>query len=179
MKMLKKITIADLNNLKPAQIKELVESAGGEVFIGRFIGIVRTSEPVNSPHGISHKFKGEFRAWDINGEEAVSPVAYLPSPFDELLLSQIEEIQGEDKAKKVNVEFGLDVFAVPHGGATGYKFICRPLLEAAPSDPLAALAKSFQPLSLSAPSTPALTDQSAEASVEEKTEAPAAKASKK
>lgn len=148
MKLLKKMSHAGLNNTTPAQVKALVDASESAVFIARIIGLVRGQEVISTPHGSSLKFKGEFRGWGIDGEEAMSPVAYLPSPFDELLSNQINDIQGEDGQAKVSVEFGLDVFAVKDKGTVGYKFVVKPLAEAAPSDPLATLQKSFAPLHL-------------------------------
>ena len=155
--ILKKMSLAGLNNWKKGVLKAQVEASDKPVFVGRILGIVRSQESVPTPFGAALKFKGEFRGYGQDGAESMAVVCYLPSPFDEMLSNQINEIQGSDTTLKAAVEFGLDVFAVADKGETGYKFICQPLKEAAPSDPLKALVSSFEPLKLeAAPATPAL-----------------------
>lgn len=175
MKVLKKLSVGGVCGLTKEAIKVLVDAAGGaEVFVGRFVGICRNVETKDTEYGPALKFVGEFRGLDAHGEESYAPVAYLPNPFDELLSDQINEIRGADGQAKVNVEFGLDVYAVPYAKGVGYKFICRPLKEAAPSNPLAALMQSFAPLvTLPKPdAAPALGHDTPEP----ETEAPASKA---
>lgn len=177
MKILKKITLKDLNNLKAGVLKAAVAGNAEPIFVARIIGLVRGLESVPTAYGAALKFKGEFQAFGMDGEEARGVVAYVPSPFDEMLAAQVREIQGEDGNAKVAVEFGLDVFAVEDKGETGYKYVVKPLKEAAPSDPLKALTASFAPLALAAPkaeAAPALEHQ-----VEEPAETPKAGAKKK
>lgn len=185
MKVLKKLSVKEINGLTKEATKKLVDAQdGAELFMGRFVGICRNVEVKDTDYGGALKFVGEFRATGRDGEESYAPVAYLPSPFDELLSEQINEIKGADGNAKVSVEFGLDVYAIHDPkGAVGYKFICRPLKEAAPSNPLAALMATFKPLALpSAPAALAIgNDSSEEAPAETPAETPAptkAKASK-
>lgn len=179
MKLLKKISVKELNNSTKEKTRATVDAGGGEpVFLGRFIGICRDVGTKETDYGDSLKFIGEFRAIGIDGEEAFAPVAYLPDPFDKLLADQIAEIKKTEGAK-VAVEFGVDVFGVPDKGAVGYKFLCKPLTEAQPSNPLAALMASFKPLGVSGPAaTPAL-EHSPEPAAEGDDTAKAAKAGKK
>lgn len=151
MKLLKKMSHSSLNSSTPAAVKALVDASTAPIFICRIIGLCRGQEVIKTTFGDSLKFKGEFRGWGADGEESMAPVAYLPSPFDELLSQQINDLQGDDGKKAVTVEFGLDVFAIADKGTVGYKFIVKPLIEAAASDPLAALTKSFAPMSLPNP----------------------------
>lgn len=151
MKLLKKMSHSSLNSSTPAAVKALVDASAAPIFICRIIGLCRGQEVIKTTFGDSLKFKGEFRGWGADGEESMAPVAYLPSPFDELLSQQINDLQGDDGKKAVTVEFGLDVFAIADKGTVGYKFIVKPLIEAAASDPLAALTKSFAPMALPNP----------------------------
>lgn len=148
--ILKKMSLTGLNNWKKGVLKAQCEENDKPVFVGRIIGVVRSQESVPTPFGVALKFKGEFRGYAQDGAESMAVVCYLPSPFDEMLSNQINEIQGDEATLKAAVEFGIDVFAVADKGETGYKFICQPLKEAAPSDPVAALLKSFAPLQIQA-----------------------------
>jgi len=161
--ILKKMSLAGLNNWKKGVLKAQVEASDAPIFVGRILGIVRGQESVPTPFGAALKFKGEFRGYGQDGNESMAVVCYLPSPFDQMLSDQVNEIQGSDATLKSAVEFGLDVFAVVDKGETGYKFMCQPLKEAAPSDPLKALVSSFEPLKIgAAPAAPALGHDKAE-----------------
>jgi len=151
MKLLKKMSHKELNNTKPAEVRALVDDSKEPVFICRVIGLVRGQETVDTPHGVSIKFKGDFKGWGRDKEVALAPVAYFPAPFDALLSQQINDLKGDDGSKNVTVEFGLDLFAVADSGAVGYKFIVKPLIEVVASDPMKALEASFAPLQLDAP----------------------------
>jgi len=185
MKTLKKITLKDLNNFKKGALKALVAAASEPVFVGRIIGSVRAQESVPSPYGEALKFKGTFVAYGHDGEEARAVVAYLPSPVDEMLSQQINELQGGKPKLENPVDFALDVFAVEDSGETGYKYLCKPLLETKVADPLAAILGNVAPLKLSAPVAQAAigTDAKEEAPATTEEAAPAsetpAKAGKK
>lgn len=182
MKVLKKLTLKDLNNFKKGTLASLCEESGGEVFVGRIVGSVRAQESVPSPYGEALKFKGTFVGYSQNGEEARSVVAYLPSPIDQMLSDQINDLQG-DKGKLENpVEFALDVYAVADKCEAGYKYVCKPLLETKMADPVAALVGNLPALALpSATAAPALEHKAdAETEAEAPAEAPkAGKAGKK
>lgn len=151
MKLLKKLTLKDLNNFKPGTLKAAVTDSEEAVFVGRILGSVRAQQVIPSPYGEAIKFKGTFQGYGVDGEEARSTVAYFPSPVDELLSNQIREIQGDKDRLETPVEIALDVFAVADKGETGYKYICKPLLETKVADPIAALLAQVKPLQLAAP----------------------------
>lgn len=156
MKVLKKLTLKDLNNFKKGALKALVEASADPVFVGRILGSVRGQESVPSPYGDALKFKGTFVGYAVNGEEARAVVCYLPSPVDQMLSDQINEIQGDAARLESPIDFALDVFAVEDKGETGYKYVCKPLLETKQADPIAALVGQLPALNLAAPATPGI-----------------------
>lgn len=163
MKIAKKLTVKEFGNLNVARLlAHTLESdkTGAVFFVGRIYGSVRAQEVVDTPHGTAIKFKGEFRGVGFDGEEVFSAVCYLPDPADQLLSGILSEVQGGDAAIKQNVEFAFDFFTAPDKGATGYKYVCKPLLDAAPSDPVAKLAAGLPPLQLARPESLQLADQS-------------------
>lgn len=155
MALVKKITTKEFGNLTIKQLAAKVEDAGGKTFIGRIYGSARRKELVETPHGVSVKFMGEFRGEGFDGVQLVSGVCYLPEVAENALAQVMDDVQGGEDAARVNVEFGFDVFAITDKGATGYKYIVEPLLEVKPSDVVASLAAGFAPLPLAAPAAPA------------------------
>lgn len=131
MKLLKKLSVATA-----AATKEFLKSVKGETPILRVVGIARGVEDIQTQYGIAKKFKGEFRGTDLQtGEVSASPVLYLPNPIDLLLAECVVSSEGKP------VEFGFDVFVKPSDreGGAGYEYVSKTLMEAKPSDPLAAL----------------------------------------
>lgn len=131
MKLLKKLSVATA-----AATKDFLKSVKGETPILRVVGIARGVEDIQTQYGIAKKFKGEFRGTDLqSGEVSASPVLYLPNPIDLLLAEGVAASEGKP------VEFGFDIFVKPSDreGGAGYEYVSKTLLEAKPSDPLAAL----------------------------------------
>lgn len=151
MKVLTKITLKDLNNFKPGTLKAQVQASDAPVFVGRIVGSVRAQFVKASPYGEAIGFKGTFVGYGVDGEESRAVTCYLPSPVDQMLSDQINELQGEKDRLENPVDFALDVFATADKGETGYKYICKPLLETAVADPIANLLKTVAPLKLEAP----------------------------
>lgn len=166
MKIAKKLTVKEFGNLTVDALRKLTEAAGDELFfVGRIYGSTRAQEVVETPHGVAIKFKGEFRGVGYDGEEVFSSVCYLPAPADDLLSGALNGAQGEGKTGSVNIEFGFDFYTAKDKGITGYKYVCKPLVETAASDPVARLAASFAPVPLKLAAEPQLTlgtDTSAE-----------------
>lgn len=158
MKLLKKLSVATA-----AATKEFLKSVKGETPILRVVGIARGVEDIQTQYGIAKKFKGEFRGTDLQtGEVSASPVLYLPNPIDLLLAEGVVSSEGKP------VEFGFDIFVKPSDreGGAGYEYVSKTLMEAKPSDPLAALlahVASVQAPALAAPKAedPALADAEA------------------
>lgn len=183
MKVLKKLTLKDLNNFKAGALKAQVAAAESEVFVGRIVGSVRSQSVKPSPYGDALCFKGTFVGYSANGEEARAVVCYLPSPVDEMLSQQINDLQGTEAQLSAPVDFALDVFATADKCEAGYKYICKPLLETKVADPIAALLANVPALAIAAPTTPAIGHETPETPAETPetpTEAaPAGKAGKK
>jgi len=149
MKIAKKLTVKEFGNLSVDTLRAKTVAAGAELFfVGRIYGSTRAQEVVETPHGVAIKFKGEFRGVGFDGEEVFSSVCYLPAPADDLLSGALNSAQGEGKAGSVNIEFGFDFYTAQDKGITGYKYVCKPLVETAASDPVARLAASFAPVPL-------------------------------
>ena len=167
MKLLKKMSVATA-----AANKAFLNAVEKEEPILRVVGIARSVEDLPTQYGIAKKFKGEFRGTDLQtGEISASPVLYLPSPIDGMLADAVAQSEGP-------VEFAFDINVVPlnrgpDDTGTKYQYVCRTLIEAKPSDPLAALISATsqsKPVSLPAPKEP-----EGEAPEEPEGEAPKAK----
>lgn len=148
MKLLKKLSVSSLNNFSKGALKELIKGATAPVFVARILGSVRKVEVGTTQFGEFIAFSGEFRGWDIEGEEAMGVKAFLPSPLDEMLAAQVRDVQSTEGNSNKSVEFGADLFVVPDDTEVGYKYVIKPLLEAKASDPVAALAATVQPLQI-------------------------------
>lgn len=178
MKILKKMSVSALNNFKKGEMKSMVEGASGPVFVARILGSARKFEVGTTQFGDYIAFSGEFRGWDISGEEAMGVKAFLPSPLDEMLAGQIATTQAEEGNAQKSVEFGADLFIVEDDTEVGYKYLVKPLLETKASDPVAALAAGVAPLQI-APKTEQLALAVDKAEEETVTEAkPTSKAKK-
>ncbi len=167
MKVLKKLTLKDLNNFKAGALKAQVATAESEVFVGRIVGSVRSQSVKPSPYGDALCFKGTFVGYSATGEEARAVVCYLPSPVDEMLSAQINELQGDKPQLEAPVDFALDVFATADKCEAGYKYICKPLLETKVADPIAVLLANVPKLAIAALAQPQLTLDTPETPAEE------------
>lgn len=131
MKLLKKISIGSVNNVRGG-LKDIV----GRVRIITIAGLATGyKEKTSETMGTSYAFSGEHRAINRDGEEAAAPIAYLPEPAQGLLKAQLDSVpQG------TSVEYGFHFFAVEDATAIkGYYFECVPLMEARASTALETL----------------------------------------
>lgn len=133
MKLIKRISVAQVVNLTAKEI----ETLEGERHLMRVIGIARSYELGMSQFGEFIRFKGEFRATNLEtGELYAAPVCFLPEPADGLLKTQLDELGNDSKTP---VEFAFDISIVPHDGERGYQYRVTTLMDSQPSDPLATL----------------------------------------
>ncbi len=138
LRILKKIAIASVNSIRQG-FKVESDKDGFKDFAPflamRVVGIAREYENKTSETmGISQQFKGEFRAFNKDGQEFASPVCYLPEPAQGLLKGALDGADGGA------VEFGFDIMVHPNKTAIkGYEFAVSTLLPAKPSESLAAL----------------------------------------
>lgn len=130
MKLLKKITIGSVNGVRGG-----LKDIKGRVLVIVIAGITGAyKEKTSETMGTSYAFLGEFRAINMDGEEAAAPVAYLPEPAQSMLKTQIDDLVNSGGG---NVEFGFKFYAVEDDTAIkGYAFECEPLMEAKPSNAL-------------------------------------------
>lgn len=119
-------------NAKDQGFKNITE----KTFIGRFMGVARSTSTDKSQYGDFIKFAGDFRAYNQYGELFAAPVMYLPGPIDEILAQAVKELAVGSNG----VEFMFDIFVVPDAGSKrGYQYRSETVEEAKPSAPLAAL----------------------------------------
>jgi hypothetical protein len=135
MEILRKMSVGAINGVNGG-FKDVTETR----HVARIMGIVRGVETKETNIGRSYKFTGEFRGINEHGEEFSSPVCYLPNPADAML------VEGFTAANGQQVGFAFDVFVTPkpkrNSVDLGYEYKIKPLFEAKPSDPLAALIES-------------------------------------
>jgi len=98
----------------------------------RVVGVTTNAAPGQTDLGEFLKLHGQFRAINVHtGEVFESTVAILPNFIAQSLAAALE---GSSE-----VEFGLSIGAKTAKSVTGYEFTVRPLVEAKPSDKMAAL----------------------------------------
>lgn len=158
----RKLSIGVINNVKNG-FKGITERQ----LVGRIYGIANKADVgEHATNGAFYKFKGEFRAYNAEGQEYISPTCFLPSPADGMLAAAIAAA-GEANAA---VKFAFDFFVVPDEKvAIGYVYETIPLLETRPTDPFAELMGEIgdKPLQLSAPTQQnLLTNEPGEAAAE-------------
>jgi hypothetical protein len=134
MKLSNKITIGGINNVRKG-FKNLTERE----LMMRVVGIARSyEEKVSETMGISCKFNGEFRAFNREGVEYVSPTLYIPEPAQGLLRAAL------DGETVTGIEFGFNFFAIPdETSLVGYIWETVSLIESKPSTALEKLMKSL------------------------------------
>ena len=155
MQLLKKLSVATA----VAGGKAFLAGVKAETPVLRVAGIARGVEELPTQYGIAQKFKGEFRGTDLQtGKISASPVLYLPAPIDGMLAAAVAASEGKP------VEFAFDIYVKPSNreGGVGYEYITKTLMEAAPSDPLAALLATL-PAAPVAPKQPQLENLEAKA----------------
>ena len=147
MKLVKKITMASVNNIRGGF--KNVDPKGASFLGMRVVGLVRGYDTLVSPTmGESQKFYGEIRAENREGEEFASPCCFVPEPAQGLLRSAVDAADG------LAVEFGFDILVVPDAESmVGYHFDIVPLLETKPSDALLTLTNRIKNPALAAPTS--------------------------
>lgn len=128
MEIVKKISVTGINGIRGGF--KNVEVART---VARVVGIVRAAEVLETQYGEATRFRGEFRAYNEERDEFASTALFLPEPAQSLLLEASERSEG-------GVQFAFDVGVKPDAASPlGYSYTVRPLIDAAPSDPLQAL----------------------------------------
>lgn len=129
-----------------------VPADGGRVKLGTFVGIVSgLRQTVNNDTGeVQNGLKGQFRGISTLGEDTgkeigdknparavTAGVCYLPGGIQEMIEGALSQAKENDV--KANVQFGLDLYAIPATNKAGYSFDADSLVEATEADPLDAL----------------------------------------
>lgn len=136
MQLIKKITLGGINNVRGG-----FKTPQDGQFIARVIGVLREVETIETAYGAAKRFRGEFRATNADGEEFASPVLFLPEPAQSILSEAI--------AGNVSVQFAFDVsLKLNSNSPLGYEYSVKPLINSAPSDPLASIMAQIAPPAL-------------------------------
>lgn len=132
-KLLRKLTIGTANGVRGG-----LKGVKGRVRVWTIIGIAHSfKEHTSETMGISFGFAGEFRSINVDGEESIGPVCFMPEPAQGLLMNALK-----DENRIGGIQFGFHFYAVEDETALkGYYFECEPMLEPKASNALAALAQ--------------------------------------
>jgi len=179
-KMLTKIT---LTNFNPKLFFAAVAAAAAakqpepqELLLGRLVGTGNGIKNAVAQDGVTPMYglKGTFGAeYTAEGrEDESSGVLFLPEAYMGPMLDMFEDKTDANgvviREAVKSLDFAFDIFVIKANNPAGYSWSIRPLLEAAASDPLAAIrariAAPLPKLSLAAPAGAAVP------AVEDKTE---------
>lgn len=124
------------------------------IVVMRVIGQATGYEVKQSDFGDSLKFKGTFKAWNLDtGEVFNSSACFLPN----IVEGQLGAVLDEHDA----VEFAFDIGVVPAKNANGYEYRVKPLVAATEAPVFAALEAKIAPLpQLGAPGEPGKAEKS-------------------
>lgn len=141
-KLLRKISPASIMNETGGQIPRLDQPNGPTEFaLYNVYGIASKLRTGVTDKGPWTSFKGQFEAVTPDGEVFISGQVFLPQPFEDMLMSSLQQAQQQDD--KASVQFAVRVFCVPpqkgKPSATGYEYRCESLIESVESSPLADL----------------------------------------
>lgn len=141
-KLLRKISPASVMNETGITIPRLDQPNGPTEFVlYNVYGIASKLRTGVTDKGPWTSFKGQFEAVTPDGEMFVSGQVFLPQPFEDMLMSSLQQAQQADD--KASVQFAVKVFCVPplkgKPSATGYEYRCESLIESVESSPLADL----------------------------------------
>lgn len=133
--ILSKLTVKDLGNPR------VVDDEHPRIILGTIIGIATgTKVKVDSKGEAFEAIVGQFEGTSADGKKVVSAaMLYLPGGFHETITQQFA---GENPPKRI--DFAFEVAAVVAKNPIGYSYAFRPLIEAAPSEPMAALRKMVE-----------------------------------
>lgn len=141
-KLLRKISPASVMNETGIMIPRLDQPNGPTEFaLYNVYGIASKLRTGVTDKGPWTSFKGQFEAVTPDGEVFVSGQVFLPQPFEDMLMSSLQQAQQTDD--KASVQFAVKVFCVPppkgKPSATGYEYRCESLIDSVESSPLADL----------------------------------------
>lgn len=141
-KLLRKISPASVLNETGASIPRLDQKDSPlEFALYNVYGIASKLRTGITDKGPWTSFKGQFEAVTPDGEIFISGQVFLPQPFEDMLMSSLQQAQQQDD--KASVQFAVRVFCVPpqkgKPSSTGYEYRCESLIESQESSPLADL----------------------------------------
>lgn len=145
--LLRKISPASIMNETGGSIPRLDQKDGPTEFaLYNVYGIASKLRTGITDKGPWTSFKGQFEAVTPDGETFVSGQVFLPQPFEDMLMSSLQQAQQQDD--KASVQFAVRVFCVPpqkgKPSATGYEYRCESLIESVETSPLADLRTKVQ-----------------------------------
>lgn len=160
---LNKITTSKIG-LKPVEIKALVDAEKKSCPVARILGRTSGFQVVSGELGESNRFDGEFEAINmLTGEVFRSKNLFIPQLASDLLEGilqgandkEAEKVEVDAKTKKgmekqlkvkfqKNIEFAIDLVAIPSKSQTGYEWNAQPVIEVKTEDPFKALKGSIK-----------------------------------
>lgn len=129
----------------PELLKRLDQpGAPKEIVLYDIYGLTNTTRTGTTDKGDWLQFKGQFEAIvDSSGEVFNSGAVFLPQPFQDMLYGELSKAKEGDP--NASVQFACRVSIVPPTpgkvSATGYEYMCMPLIDAAEESPLAHMRK--------------------------------------
>lgn len=142
VKLVKKISPATIvggqvNPDMPQPIKEARD-------LYDLFGIAVKTRTGHTDKGDWLQFIGDFEAVNFNGEIFRAPRCHIPQPFEDMLYTQLMQVQQSDP--KASVQFAVRVSVKPpmkgRPSAVGYEYVVTPLVESRDTNPLALLRES-------------------------------------
>ncbi len=126
MKILPSINVGNINAVTKG-FKKVTTTR----LIARILGVVQTAKPVEGATASYCEFKGEFQAFNEQGERFCAPKCILPAVIQDQLFAAVEIANGK------SVSFCYDVSIAPDATKKiGYGYAFNTLVQPAPADPL-------------------------------------------
>lgn len=126
MKILTQINVGNINSVTKGFKK--VDSLR---LVARILGVVQTAKVVEGATSSYSEFKGEFQAYNEQGERFCAPKCILPALLNDALFSAV------DAAKGKSVYFCYDISIQPDASKKiGYGYVFDTKVTPAPTDPL-------------------------------------------
>lgn len=105
------------------------------------IGNVRDKEEIKTQYGESWKLKGEFKAINLTTkEDFFSAACFLPSLAEQLIVNQLELVEGGA------VQFAFVIGIRSAKNAVGYEYTVKPLIAPAENNALTLIEKQIKQL---------------------------------
>lgn len=142
--VLRKITIKDVAG--KVDLEQLLKAENKTMNLAKIFGMAYKGKPEESALGFYVRFLGRFRAVNSEGEIFDAPALIVPAIAQDMLTAALEQ----DGVKEV--QFAIEVSVVYDAeSVTKYRYVIKPLIEAAADDPLERLTAQLNVKAIAAP----------------------------